>query len=65
MQAEVEINKHKENIKSGQTRELLQTSAEQKNLRNQMTGNSQLIQAREQDILKNMEKGLEKSPENE
>ena len=65
MQAEVEINKKKEEVKSNMTDELRQTSAEQKVLQSNMGANANLIQQRQKDILQNYKKDLENSSKDE
>tara|TARA_Y100001973_G_scaffold106557_1_gene185302 strand:+ start:348 stop:2651 length:2304 start_codon:yes stop_codon:yes gene_type:complete len=65
MQAEVEINKKKEEVKSGMTKELLETSGKQKVLRNVLDNNANLTQARTADILTNVKKDLENSNKSE
>ena len=59
MQADVEINKEKEQIKTGMKKELVQTAGEQKLLRGLMSGEAQLNNARAGDILTNYKKDLE------
>jgi len=59
MQADVEINKEKEQIKTGMKKELVQTAGEQKLLRGLMSGEAQLNSARAGDILTNYKKDLE------
>ena len=61
MQADVEINKQKEQVKSGMTKELTQTAGEQKLLRGMMAGGAQLNDARARDILANYKKDLDNS----
>jgi len=61
MQADVEINKKKEEVKSQMNKEYTETEGKQKLLRNMMTGNTNLAKARQGDILQNMKKGLENS----
>jgi len=65
MQADVEINKKKEQVKSNMDKELTQTQGEQKLLRGSMNNDAQLIRARSQDMLNNQKKDLESSSENE
>ena len=65
MQADVEINKSKEQIKSKQKEELTQTEAEQKLLRGMSAGNAKLNQARAGDILKNLKNNLDNSSNSE
>ena len=61
MQADVEINKKKEEVKSQMNKEYVATEGKQKLLRNTMTGNADLTQARAGDILQNYKKDLENS----
>ena len=65
MQADVEINKKKEQVKSNMDKEFTQTQGEQKLLRGTMANNAELTRQRTQDMLANQKKDLEKSPENE
>ena len=65
MQAEVEINKKKEEVKSGMTKELIETSGKQKVLRNVLDNNANLTQARTADILTNVKKDLENTDNSE
>ena len=64
MQADVEINKQKEQIKTGMKEELIQTEGEQKLLRGLMGGNANLQKARMGDIVQNVKKDLENTTEN-
>ena len=59
MQAEVEINKKKEEVKSNLGKEFVQTEAKQKLLQNVMQNNTELTKARQQDILQNYKKDLD------
>ena len=65
MQADVEINKQKEQVKSGMKEELIQTEGEQKLLRGLMSGNANLQKARLGDVVQNVKKDLESSSKNE
>tara|TARA_R100001594_G_scaffold65638_2_gene99849 strand:- start:1789 stop:4089 length:2301 start_codon:yes stop_codon:yes gene_type:complete len=64
MQADVEINKQKEQIKTGMKEELIQTEGEQKLLRGLMGGNANLQKARMGDVVQNFKKDLENTTEN-
>ena len=57
MQADVEINKKKEQVKSQLGKELTQTEGEQKLLRGTMANNANLMQQRSNDLLKERKKG--------
>jgi len=59
MQADVEINKQKEQIKTGMKEELIQTEGEQKLLRGMMAGGAQLNKQRASDMLTNFKKDLD------
>ncbi len=59
MQADVEINKEKEQIKSGLKKELIQTEGEQKLLRGVLAGEAQLQRQRASDLMMNYKKDLE------
>tara|TARA_R100000458_G_scaffold58284_1_gene65987 strand:- start:2493 stop:4802 length:2310 start_codon:yes stop_codon:yes gene_type:complete len=59
MQADVEINKKKEQVKSQITKEFIETEGKQKLVRNLMQNNVQLGNARIGDILQNTKKDLE------
>ena len=48
MQAEVEISKKKEEVKSGMTKELTETEAKQKTLQNAMSNHAEKVKAREE-----------------
>ena len=48
MQAEVEINKKKEEVKSGMTKEFVETEAKQKNLQNAMSNHAETVNAKMQ-----------------
>ena len=65
MQADVEINKQKEQVKSGMKEELIQTEGEQKLLRGLMSGNANLQKARLGEVVQNVKKDLESSSKNE
>ena len=65
MQADVEINKKKEEVKSKMNKEFTQTEGEQKLLRGTMAGNANLVQARQGDILQNYKKDLENRKKSE
>ena len=59
MQADVEINKKKEEVKSGMTKEAIQTEGEQKLLRGLLKGENALGKQRVGDILQNFKNNLE------
>ena len=61
MQADVEINKKKEELKSGMNKEMVQTEGEQKLLRKVMSNNTELVKARQGDMLNNMKNNLNNS----
>tara|TARA_Y100000593_G_scaffold39183_1_gene75744 strand:+ start:11164 stop:13467 length:2304 start_codon:yes stop_codon:yes gene_type:complete len=63
--AEVEINKKKEEVKSGMTKELIETQGKQKLLRGTLGNNANLIQQRQNDALVNSKKDLENSEKSE
>ena len=65
MQADVEINKKKEEVKSNMNKEFVQTEGEQKLLRGAMANNANLNQARAGDILQNYKKDLEMNKKSE
>ena len=65
MQADVEINKKKEEVKSSMNKEFVQTEGEQKLLRKTMAGNANLSNARAGDILQNYKKDLEMNKKSE
>ena len=76
MQAEMEINRKKEQVKTGVTKEQMKTEAKQDLLREvmqtraqagqqRMADQEQLVKARQSDILQNYKKDLESSKENE
>ena len=65
MQADVEINKQKEQVKSGMDKELVETQGKQKLLRNVMAKDAQLTQARAGDILQNLRNNLQSKSKNE
>ena len=59
MQADVEINKKKEEVKSNIDKEYVETEGKQKLLRNVMGNNADTTMARQNDILQNYKKDLE------
>ena len=59
MQAEVEINKKKEEVKGNMQNQFKDTEAKQKLLRNVMNNNAELNKARQNDLLQNMQKDLQ------
>ena len=63
MQADVEINKKKEEVKSDLKESYLETESKQKLVRGLASGNDNLQQARARDILSNMKKDLENQSE--
>ena len=63
MQADVEINKKKEEVKSSITKEYVETEGKQKLLRNVMQNTTELNKARQGDILQNYKNSLENTPE--
>ena len=65
MQADVEINKKKEEVKSNMNKQFVQTEGEQKLLRGAMANNANLNQARAGDILQNYKKDLEMNKKSE
>ena len=65
MQADVEINKKKEEVKSQMNKEYIETEGKQKLLRNNMQGNAQLTEARADDFLNNYKKDLENRSKSE
>ena len=65
MQAEVEINKKKEEVKSGMNKTFLETAVKQKNLQNRMSNNAELFNARQGDILQNVKKDLDNKSKKE
>ena len=65
MQADMEINKKKEEVKSQMNKEFTQTAGEQKLLRGTMQGNANLSQARQGDILQNYKKDLDSRKNND
>ena len=65
MQADVEINKKKEQVKSQMGKELIQTEGEQKLLRGTMRGNAQLVQQRSNDLLAQRKKDLQNTNNSE
>ena len=65
MQADVEISKKKEEVKSQMGKKYLETEAKQKLLQNVMANNAEVTKARQGDILQNYKKDLENSKRNE
>ena len=65
MQADVEINKKKEEIKSGMNEEFTQTEGEQKLLRGLMKGENTLAKQRVGDILQNFKNDLDNTTKEE
>ena len=65
MQADVEISKKKEEVKSQMGKKYLETEAKQKLLQNVMANNTEVTKARQGDILQNYKKDLENSKRNE
>tara|TARA_Y100001963_G_scaffold110644_1_gene153004 strand:+ start:1 stop:723 length:723 start_codon:yes stop_codon:yes gene_type:complete len=65
MQAEMEITKKKEEVKSGVQDELMETEAKQKLLRNVMSNTAELNKARQQDLLQNMKNNLQNNKKND
>ena len=65
MQADVEINKKKEEVKSKMNEEFTQTEGEQYLLRNVMANNAKTNQARAGDILQNFKNDLDNTSKNE
>ena len=65
MQADVEINKKKEEVKSSLNKELTETSGKQKLLRTVMANNVEANQREEVNILENFKNNLENTPNNE
>tara|TARA_Y100001938_G_scaffold144298_1_gene218622 strand:+ start:120 stop:2423 length:2304 start_codon:yes stop_codon:yes gene_type:complete len=63
--AEMEITKKKEQVKSGLEKELIETEGQQKLLRNTMKNDASLSKARAGDILQNFKKDLDNSSKNE
>ena len=61
MQAEVEINKKKEEVKSGMKDSYTETKAKQKLLQNVLSNNADLIKARQGDLLQNYKNSLDNS----
>jgi len=60
-QAEIEINKEKEQVKSKMNQEFVETEGKQKLARGMMANTAQLNRARQSDILQNVKKDLENS----
>ena len=65
MQAEMEINKKKEAVKSKIDGEYLDTEAKQKVLQSAMLQNNELAKARTGDMLQNLQKDLERTKKSE
>ena len=63
--AEIEINRQKEQVKANMNKEMIETAGKQKLLRNTMAKEAQLNQARANDALDNYRKDLQKSSKNE
>ena len=61
MQAEVEINKKKEEVKSDMKDSYTETEAKQKLLQNVLSNNADLIKARQGDLLQNYKNSLDNS----
>ena len=59
MQAEVEINKKKEEVKSNMNDKYTETEAKQKLLQNVLSNNADLIKARQGDLLQNYKNSLD------
>jgi len=59
MQAEVEINKKKEEVKSDMNSVYTDTEAKQKLMQNVLGNNTELVKARQNDLLQNMQKNLQ------
>ena len=64
MQAEVEINKKKEEVKSNMGKQYVETEAKQKLLQNVMKNNVELNKARQGDILQNIKNNLQNNKDN-
>jgi hypothetical protein len=65
MQAEVEINKKKEEVKSDMDKTYTETDAKQKLLQNVMKNSVELNKARQSDLLQNQKNNLQKNKEND
>jgi len=65
MQADVEINKQKEQVKSKLSKQLTQTEGEQKLLRGTMANHAQLTRMRAEDMLKERKKDLQNTDDSE
>ena len=65
MQADMEITKKKEQVKSKMEKEFTQTEGEQKLLRGNMKGQADLTRARAGDMLMNFKKDLDNTSKNE
>jgi hypothetical protein len=63
MSAEMEITKKKEEVKSSMNKSTVETAAKQKLLQSVMSNNTELVKARQQDMLENQKNNLENSPE--
>jgi predicted nucleic acid-binding protein len=61
MQAEVEINKKKEEVKSDMKDSYTETEAKQKLLQNVLSNNADLVKARQGDLLQNYKNSLDNS----
>tara|TARA_R110002020_G_scaffold356597_1_gene569129 strand:- start:724 stop:3024 length:2301 start_codon:yes stop_codon:yes gene_type:complete len=61
MQAEVEINKKKEEVKSDMSSKYTETEAKQKLLQNVLSNNADLVKARQGDLLQNYKNSLDNS----
>jgi hypothetical protein len=61
MQAEVEINKKKEEVKSNMKDSYTETEAKQKLLQNVLSNNADLVKARQGDLLQNYKNSLDNS----
>ena len=65
MQAEVEINKKKEEVKSNLGEKYTETEAKQKLLQNVLSNNADLVKARQGDLLQNYKNSLDNSKQDE
>ena len=65
MQAEMEINKKKEEVKSDMNEKYVETEAKQKVLQNVMMQNSEQMKTRAGDILQNFKNNLENTKKSE
>ena len=59
MQADVEINKKKEEVKAGMKKQFIETEGKQKLLRNVLQNNTNATVERSRDVVKNFKKDLE------